>query len=381
MQRLASRRIPGSRRPPAAVQPVLFEIAAQPERRYYRQIFDALARAGFGADPLASERVVSRLLGTVWASQTSRDGATEEGFGLSLVEYGRQRRIPTSVAALRTVAAVAPIRAVRESASRAADGLVADGLPEPAWSPPVGAVTPGRCWAFEDVFGDQTTVICEYGYGAEARHAIVVEVDHSRFCAATDVMLAEDVEALVRDLRNDAKHSEPMFSLRQAEPVWARAFLDRAFARTDVIGVEVEPTFAELRALAMARLLLLPENMAALPPDPLVDEPAVIDAFLTSPEGSGYSADLAALLLRYSQEYDPGAATRVSPGKWDAFAFDWLPRQSLPPEQLAALPDTVRAWSRWAGRWLPEPARAELAAAVEEIIPALLADDRGVGGG
>jgi hypothetical protein len=370
------------RRGPVAVQEALFEVTIQPERKYYRQIFEALARSGFGIDPLASERVVSKLFGTIWASQTNRDGAVEEVFGLSLIDYARQRRTPLMVASLRTLAVIAPVLAIRVAATRTASSLVDAGLPEPAWTPPVGAVTAGRCWAFEDVFGDQSTVIVEYAYGADLRsaprHGIVVEVDHTTHSAAMDVMFAEDVQALVRDLRNDARHSDPMFSLRQAEPAWARAVLERAFARTDLLGVPVEPTFAELRALALARLERLPEDMSALPPatapptDRALD--AVVADFLASPEAAGLppAGDQAARrIVAFAGAHYPENLSRVSPGAWDVFAFDWLPTQNLTAAERDALPSVVRAWSHWGGRFLPELAREELAASVEEVLTSL----------
>lgn len=370
------------RRGPVAVQEALFEVTVQPERKYYRQIFEALARAGFGIDQLASERVVSKLFGTIWASQATRDGTVEEAFGLSLIDYARQRRTPLMVASLRTLAVIAPVLAIRQAASRTASLLVEVGLPEPAWTPPVGAVTGGRCWAFEDVFGDQTTVIVEYAYGADLRsaprHGIVVEVDHTTHSAAMDILFAEEVDPLIRDLRNDARHSDPMFSLRQAEPAWARAVLERAFARTDLIGVPVEPTFAELRALALARLERLPEDMAALPPaaapptDRALD--AVVAEFLASPEAAGLPPagdQVARRIVAFAGAHYPEDLTRVSPGAWDVFAFDWLPTQALTVAEREALPFAVRAWSQWGGRFLPDLAREELAASVEEVLSGL----------
>ena len=114
------------RRTAVAVQEALFEVELRPERRFYRQMLDALARSGFGADALESERVTSRLFGTVWAAQERpRDGSTEEAFGLGLVDYARHRRLPVSVAVLRTVARVAPILQVRATAVVAA-GRFAD---------------------------------------------------------------------------------------------------------------------------------------------------------------------------------------------------------------------------------------------------------------
>jgi hypothetical protein len=372
-----------------AVQEALFEVEMRPERRFYRQMLDALSRSGFGDDALESERVASRLFGTVWAGQEGpRDGSTEEAFGLGLVDYARHRRVPASVVVLRTAARIAPIREVRDAALSAAAALVSDGLPEPRWMPPLEALIVGVCWAYEDVFGDESTVICEFGYGTDLRtaerHALLVYVDHAIFSVATDVMLTRDVDSLVRDMRNEAKNIGSLFTLRQVDPAWARALLERAFARTDLIeGVRTEPTFAELRALALARLAALADDAGSLPPEPLPPSPqqrdAVVAEFLASKPAQRLTdqaavAAVARRIVEHACTYDPGRLLRVSPAKWETFAFDWLPRQTLEPAELAIMADVIRAWTEWAGRWmnLPDPASDELAAAVEEIVADLL---------
>ncbi len=369
----------------AAVQQALFEVEVRPERRYYRQIVDALRRSDFGADGLESELTISRLFGTIWAGQEGpRDGSTEEAFGLGLVDFARHQRTPTAVAMLRTIATIAAIREVRDAADQAAEMLTSGGLPDPRWTRPIGAASPGRCWAYEDVFGDQSTVICEFAYGTERtaeRHAIVIYVDHAMFSVATDGMLALDVDPFIRDLRNDAKNSAPMFTLRQVDPAWARALLARAFARTDLIeGVEVAPTLAELRALSLARVGVLPEDPAALPPEPVsptsAECRALVEEFLAGAEGSALpdraaAERLANRIVEYSCQYDPGGVSRVSPAKWETFVFDWLSKVGfLPPAERTAMPDVVRAWSAWAGRRmaLPGAATDELAFALDEML-------------
>jgi hypothetical protein len=361
----------------------LFEVQLRPERRFYRQMLDALSRSGFGADGLESELVISRLFGTVWASQDGRrDGSTEEAFGLGLVDYARQRRAPGTVAVLRTLAVVAPIREVRSAAASVANLLTAGGLPEPRWARPPSTLTAGACWAYEDVYGDESTVICEYGYGPDPRtaerHAILVHVDHAMFSVATDAMFADDVDPLLRDMRNGTEDAGSLFRLRQVDPAWARALLERAFARTDLIpGIHTEPSFAELRALVLARMQALPDNPGILPPEPVppseADRQALIDEFLASPEAQALPdpATVAQRIVEHSFAYEPGQLARVSPSKWETFAYDWLPRQAeLPASFPTAFPAVARAWTSWAGRRanLSDRARGELAAALDEIL-------------
>lgn len=363
-----------------AVQEALFEVEVRPERWYYRQMIDALWRSDFGADGLESELTISRLFGTIWAGQDGpRDGGTEEAFGLGLVDFARQQHTPTAVALLRTIATIAPIREIRVAADYGADMLTASGLRDPGWTRPIGAASPGRCWVYEDVFGDESTVICEFAYGAERtaeRHAIVIYVDHAMFSVATDAMLVLDVDPFIRELRNDAKNT--MFTLRQVDPAWARALLARAFARTDLIeGVEVAPTLPELRAFTLARVGILPDDPAALPPEPVSPTPAecraLVEEFLAGAEGLALpdraaAERLANGIVEYSCHYDPGGVARVSPAKWETFLFDWL--SNLPAAERTAMLDVVRAWSAWAGRRmaLPGAARDELAAALDEML-------------
>ena len=333
----------------------------------------ALTRSGFGTDTAAlpDEVTLSRILGIVWSSD--RNG--EEAFGLGLVDYARQTRTPTAVALARALAVVGTFREVAVAAADAADALVAAGLPEPAWAPPVGAVSYGRCWAHEDVFGDVTTLLCEFAYGPQlrdaVRHAIVVQVDHAAASAATDVSLVDDAEAEVRELQYGAG---PHHAVRVVDADWAGAILSRAFARTDLVdGVRVEPGFAPLRALAMARAAALPIAADALPYQPAATTAhcvAVVEEFLRSTDGQALDGDVPAEvrrlgLVEFGARHDPSDPARVSPAKWETFVYDWLPE---PPSPFAA--DVMRAWSAWGGRrsGLPQLARDELARSLDELL-------------
>jgi hypothetical protein len=92
-----------------------------------------------------------------------------------------------------------------------------------------------------------------------------------------------------------------------------------------------------------------------------------------------FAVDLAAVeavarrIVEYAGEYDPGRLLRVSPAKWETFAFDWWPRQTVSPGELDVLAPVLRAWTDWAGRPLSDTARTELAAALEEILAELAA--------
>jgi hypothetical protein len=325
------------------VQESLFEVIIRPERRFYRQILDALERSGFAAaDEREAYVVVSKILGTVWAGQARRDGEAEETFGLGLVDYVRQRHTPAATALVRALAALAPIREVR---------AVAAAIAEP-WPP----ARPGRCWAFDDVYGDQTTLVCEFSLGT-----LVVLVDHARLSVATDALLTDELEPLIRDLTNDARTSQGLLTLQQIEPDRARAILDRAFARTDHIhGVKVTSAYADLRALALSLVGLLPSSsfMPSLAGDPDWIEAAFL---ASTPEGAFDRATVrrvAEFFARYEREPLP----RVGPVRWEVFLDEWT--GPLP----ATLPAVMRAFTVWAGQGLSDVAGAEVIAVLDEML-------------
>jgi hypothetical protein len=329
-----------------AVQESLFDVVIRPEVRYYRQILDALERSGFpGPDNLEALTIVSKILGTVWSGQIRRDGEAEETFGLGLVDYARRRHSPAAEALLGMLGAVAPIREVRAAAET---------FVEP-WPSP----TLGRCWTFDDVYGDQATLVCEFSLGA-----LVVLVDHARLSVATDALITTEVEPLIRDLTNDGRTSHGLLTLQQVEPDQAGAVLDRAFARTDHIpAVSVTPAYAELRALALSWLRLLPSSTFA--PSVPADPAWIGTSFLASPQGRreldpAMVQRVATFFARYEREPVP----RVGPVRWEVFLDEWV--GPVP----ATLPPVIRSFSEWAGhdKNLSDLAMAELMAVVDELI-------------
>ena len=404
----------GRRSGPPAVQEPLFEIELRPERRYFRQILQALTGALMDTDQLRAEVAVSRVLGVIWSSDPERNGSAEEAIGRGLVDFARQQTQPVAANLLRVLAVMATVREVRQAAAAA---LAVRPWPAAPWDPPVGEVVVGRCWVVEDAFGDHATVLCEYGYGPDLRtaprHGIAVHIDRIAQGAAVDVSLVEDVDAAELELRVGADHANDEF--RRVEPGWAGAVLEQALARTDhVPDAPVAPTFAPLRALALARVRALPVaglDLVQSPAWPSVpgsavgaswslaeaadQREAIIAEFSRSPEAASLAtipparvAGLAGLLLEFAARIDPDDLLRVSPGRVEAF-LDWLPAalrtksestapepagspavgvaDSVVPAEVAAV---VRAWTAWAARQAGTAllTRDALARAVEEIL-------------
>lgn len=330
------------------------------------------------SDPLEAELSVSRIFGTMWRSRTDDpDVEADQALSLGLVEYAAEQHTPLALALLRTFAAISPDEPVRQLAAARAERLAGRGVREPRWPVPVGAVEWGRCWVNEDVYGDQTSVICEYAYGEE-RHAIVVLVDHNLFGIAKSAFPVDQVDQTVRELRREAMKNGPMITLRDADPAWARGFLERAFARlNDVFEPPIDDDLADWRAFALARVRALPRSPVGVPAEPRPlsagQRRTLVRQFLRSPQaravaGSEVAEHLAGLIVDHSCDTDPGRPERVSPIKWEMFLLGWLPRKAmLDDEDRRLLPDVVRAWSTWAAHrgGLPAQAREEMAEAVE----------------
>jgi hypothetical protein len=345
--------------------------------RFFRDMFAVFRELDIESDPLEAELSVSRMLGTLWRAGSGDADAEAEALGLGLVEYAAEQHTPLALALLRTFAAISPEEVVRQLATTRADRLAGRGVREPRWPVPVGAVEPGRCWVNEDVYGDQTSVICEYAYGEE-RHAIVVLVDHNLFGIVKSAFPVDRVDLTVRELRREAMKNGPMITLRDADPAWARGFLERAFARLDeVFEPPTDDDLADWRAFALARVRALPRSRASLAAEPRPlsagQRRTLVRQFLRSPQaralaGSEVAEHLAGLIVNHGCDTDAARPERVSPIKWEMFLLDWLPRRAmLDDEDRRLLPEVVRAWSTWAAHrgGLPAQAREEMAEAVE----------------
>jgi hypothetical protein len=119
-------------------------------------------------------------------------------------------------------------------------------------------------------------------------------------------------------------------------------------------------------------------------PDPTPGQRgAIVAEFARSPEASGLTGldpaevtRLAGLLVEFAARIDPADLLRVSPGRIEAFLFDWLPaalrsgEAALRSGESGLVAAVVRAWAAWAARQGGTPllTRDALARAVEEIL-------------
>ncbi|WP_328464155.1 hypothetical protein OHA21_39945 [Actinoplanes sp. NBC_00393] len=255
----------------------------------------------------------------------------------------------------------------------------------PSWVSQLGRVRPTGCFAYGDVYGDQTSYLVTFAYDDTVdggpEHAVVALVDHN-IGITKDVFVAASAGVLLKQVRAICAGDELIW-FRTEDPGRLRDEVGRHLEVTDELGdLPADGSLATDRALAAARLALLP----AVTTPPLT-EPAGPDAadltrdFLAAPEATRFGLageDDASLSFCLSLIMDhaatlPGAdLLRWSPTVAGLFLLDWVHRRAvLDMDDAAMLPRVVRAWSAYATRrrGLPEAAVAETEAAVEELIP------------
>ncbi|WP_300016189.1 plasmid pRiA4b ORF-3 family protein [Pseudonocardia sp.] len=334
-------------------------------------------------DAVAAELCVSALLGTWWKLFLV-DADPEVELGERLVAVAARRNTTAALALLRTVA-VLGTPAQRAAAGAAADALAAKGVTDPTWARELSGGRARSAWGYGDVFGDQTSILLTVERGGDT-HGVVVLIDHALGGIAKDAFVTDDPAGTLADIRS---LSEPDVWIRELTLDEAARLLRPAFAATD--GAAEPPVgedFREYRALALARVRLLPDVEREAPP--ALDDAgrdALVREFLASDHArelvdagldDAVTAGCARLIVEHGCATD-GRPLRVGPAKVDLFLLSWLPDQDLDEDTREVMPDVLRAWVRWAGRRadLPEPALQALEEIVDELADL---DDQGPDG-
>ncbi|HWS38176.1 MAG TPA: hypothetical protein VN408_36250 [Actinoplanes sp.] len=288
--------------------------------------------------------------------------------------------------------AAATIREVFATLVPDAEGaaLVGHDTQAPVWVTQLGRVRPTGCWAYGDVYGDQTSYLVTFAYEDTSdggpEHAVVALVDHN-IGITKDVFVATAAGPLLTQVRQICETDELAW-FRTEDPGRLRDEVGRHLQMTDELGdLPADGSLATDRMLASARLALLP----AVTTPPLA-EPArpsgsdLLRDFLASPEatrfelpaGSPTSADGASmdfclsLVLDHAASLPDGDPLRWSPAVAGLFLLDWVHRRAvLDLDDAAMLPRVARAWSAYASRRRALPAAAVTAidTAMEELIP------------
>lgn len=268
-------------------------------------------------------------------------------------------------------------------------GQVRRGAQAPSWTEQLGRVRPTGCYAYGDVYGDQTSYLATFAYDdvedGGPEHAVVALVDHN-IGITKDIFVGASAERILEQVRQMCGDDELTW-FREEDPGRLRGEVSRHLEITDELSdLPSEGSLATDRALAGARLALLPS--ATTPP--LAEPPArsgsdLVRDFLASPEAARFGLDrvhaddeLASLHFCLSLILDHAASLpdpdplRWSPAVAGLFLLDWVHRRAvLDMDDAAMLPRVTRAWSAYAMRRrnLPETAAEQTDVVVEEMIP------------
>jgi hypothetical protein len=333
---------------------------------------------------LDAEMLGAALLGSVYSvASTDRSAAVRDFVGQFLTATTRRRT--ASATTIRSVfASLVP------DAAGAAD--VHQGTAAPAWVTAIGRVHPTGCYAYGDVYGDQTSYLVTFAYDDVAaggpEHAVVALIDHN-IGITKDVFVGSPAERILGQVREMCA-SDELTWFREEDPARLRGEVDRHLTITDDLGdLPSEGSLATDRVLAAARLALLPASTVpplAEPPELSgPDRERVLRDFLSSPEAASYGLDKVtaddelaslhfclSLIMDHAGSFPDPDPLRWSPAVAGLFLLDWVHRRAvLDMDDAAMLPRVARAWSAYATRkrGLPEAASTQTDTVVEEMIP------------
>ena len=144
----------------------------------------------------------------------------------------------------------------------------------PPWTAQLGRVRPTGCYAYGDVYGDQTSYLVTFAYedsqDGGPEHAVVALVDHN-IGITKDVFVGSPAERILGQVREMCAADELTW-FREEDPGRLRGEVDRHLEVTDdLTELPAEGSLSTDRALAAARLALLPASTVP----PLAEPPAL----------------------------------------------------------------------------------------------------------
>jgi hypothetical protein len=330
---------------------------------------------------LDAEMLGTALLGSVYSVATEDRASAVRDFVGDFLSATTRRRTAAATTIREVFATLVP------DAAGASD--VRRGPQAPPWTAQLGRVRPTGCWAYGDVYGDQTSYLVTFAY-EDARdggpeHAVVALVDHN-IGITKDVFVGASASRILGQVREMCDDDELTW-FREEDPGRVRGEVNRHLEITDGLGdLPADGSLATDRALAAARLALLPPSTT--PPLAEPASPPTMDFardFLGSPEASRFGLDditaddelaslhfCVSLILDHAAGLPSADPLRWSPAVAGLFLLDWVHRRAvLDMDDAAMLPRVTRAWSAYATRrrGLPEAAVVQTDEMVEEMIP------------
>lgn len=334
----------------------------------YARIVDSYASL-LEVPVLDAEVFTSDLLGTWWLS----DDADGRALARGIIGYAARQRSTEALALLLMLARLGVEEALRDGAADAAQRLRDAGVPEPSWAASLGPVAVRRCLRCTDVFGEQSTVVCEFDHDGR-RHALVALLDHDVLAGGVaDVWFTTEPDVLVDELVRQADEDDGPTPVEVAPDVAAGllrtgfAVLGDAPPDPDLVADDEEELVSN-RALTLARLREMPGGPAPSPAEPDMPDDAALAAivadFLASPAASGLAADgardAAETIVSEAADED-GRPLRIGPGRLDRLMHTIEPDR-FDDTSRAAFPAVIVAWAEYTAALaeLPADAAAEL---------------------
>jgi hypothetical protein len=330
---------------------------------------------------LDAEMLGTALLGSVYSVAEADRAKAVRQFVSDFLSATTRRRTAAATTIREVFAALVP------DAAGAAE--VRRGALAPSWAAQLGRVRPTGCYAYGDVYGDQTSYLVTFAYEDAAdggpEHAVVALVDHN-IGITKDVFVGASADRILQQVREMCADDELTW-FREEDPGRLRGEVDRHLQITDGLGdLPAEGSLATDRALAAARLALLPAiSLPAMDEPPRTSNADLVRDFLASAEADRFglarvTADdevaslhfCLSLILDHAASLPEPDPLRWSPAVAGLFLLDWVHRRAvLDMDDAAMLPKVTRAWSAYATRrrGLPEAAVVQTDQMVEDMIP------------
>ncbi|MEU7856445.1 hypothetical protein [Nonomuraea sp. NPDC049141] len=233
---------------------------------------------------------------------------------------------------------------LREAGQEAVRGL-------PEWAGRMGQVVCEQAWYGKaDRYGEQALAALRFRYpDGKEPHVLIVGIDQVNGGLAVDATVEEP--KFLDDL-----------DLRSADPAVVAGRVLDAFEMTDlVMGAPIAESLPAVRPLALARARTVPDPVRQAPDD-------TMSRFLDLPDLPGAQEAFGKLV-----EFVGDRPLWWSPARVSRFLTSWLPREAILTEAaISAMPDVVRAWSRFHGG---DPEVLRQIEADAPRLPALMADE------
>jgi hypothetical protein len=344
--------------------------------------------SSLGAEPelLEVDLLASEVVGQWWDLPVDEDG-DEISLGLELIAFAGRKITPGAAALLGALRVLGETPEERDAAAAALETVLGRGIPAPDWVETLGEVSVGGCWRTGDVYGDESSLLIEFGY-SEARHGLLALLDFNELGGLVrDVVVVDAPDEVLAAMREEVEEDSDLVTLEQVTPAKAHQLLADGLAATDSVDEpEVSEDFARFRAVALARCRALPE------PDPSpergelseVDRDALVAEFVAAADGiDGTDANRACarLIVDFGAEHEPADPVRVGPEKLARFLDAVADGEvELDEEHEDGLAPVLLAWTAWsaARAGLGEAAVAALLEAVEEYLMEFEQDESAV---